>query len=179
MIPGNNKPITGRPLFRLFGVKWLARPNTWQAVLFYGFLGLLIAIATGFGKPLGGLLLDVLLFTPLLYSVTVVHLTGHLVTGALTRAPVDAVLLTAVWHRTLYRSSQQTYPHWARIYRTLGGPILNLVFGVVIIGWWLLFSYTWLGILAWGNLLVGAATLLPFPNFDGGRVWRLLLRPKQ
>lgn len=179
MIPGYNKSITGRALFRLFGTKWLAAPNLWLAALIYGTLGLLLAVVAGFGKPLLSLLLDALLFAPLLYLTNIVHLIGHLLAGALAGAPVDAVLLTAAWHRTLYREAPQMASRGARLYRTLGGPVLNLVFGVVLMGWWLLFSYTWLGALAWGNLLAGGIALLPLPNFDGGRAWRLLFSPRR
>lgn len=174
MIPQNRKRISGRRLFQLFGVDWLAVPNVWLLVPIYAVLGLLIGMVTEFGRPLGTVLLNGLLYGLLLYVVNVFHMAGHVLVGALVGAPVDAVLLTTAWHRTLYGELQQNYPRWARVYRSLGGPMFNLVLGVVMLGWWLLFSYVWMGVLAWSNLVVGAASLLPLPWFDGGRIWGLI-----
>lgn len=172
------RPPPYRELFHLLGVDWLAAPGAWQVVFVYGTLGLLIAVATEFRRPPLTVLTYGLLYGFLLYTVKLLHIAGHLIAGRLSRAPISAVLLTATWHKNLYYQSQLGVSRWTRVFRVLGGPLVNVVVGVVVLGYWLLFSYTWLGVLAWGNLGAGLFTLLPLHGFDGGLIWRLALHPR-
>lgn len=172
------RPPPYRELFHLLGVDWLATPNAWQVVVVYGMLGLLVAVPAEFRRPPAAVLMYAALYALLLYAVKLLHIAGHLIAGRLTHAPISAVLLTATWHKNLYYQSQLNVPKWARVFRVLGGPLVNVVVGVVVLGYWLLFSYTWLGVIAWGNLVAGVATLLPLHGFDGGLIWRLLLHAR-
>jgi Zn-dependent protease len=166
---------THRKLFTILGVDWLATPYAWLSLPIFLALGILTGFAgehsrgTEVWLPIG------LGYGLLLYLVNTLHSIGHILSGKLVRAQMDANLVTATLHVNLYYGEPKNFSKWVHIGRALGGPIFNVVMGLIALGLWKISGSYFLAAFANLNVLVGIASLAPVPTLDGWVVWGKLM----
>lgn len=154
-----------RPLFETFGIPWEGTPLAWAAPLFYLPLGLAVALVDRRGKGRFG---RASIYTALMVLTNYTHSLGHVISSKASGAPMDAVLVTATRHINLYHGEQAAYPKRVHVVRSLGGPLANLVMGLLMLPrpGWIARAF------AWFNLLSGIGALAPVETVDGGVIWR-------
>jgi Zn-dependent protease len=84
--------------------------------------------------------------------------------------------ITPILIETRYNNDPADLPDRIHLVRSLGGPIMNLILGLlslIILG---SAHNPALAFFAGANLLIAAIVLLPFPSVDGGVIWRELFR---
>jgi Zn-dependent protease len=179
-----------RRLFTALGVEWWATRWAWAGPLFWLALGWGVAWGERMGQgdavAWGGAqtLWAGAAYGALLWLTNLTHTLGHVVASLAVGTPMDAVVVTSTRDVTVYRGAKRTAPPGVRALRSLGGPLANVLVGVVTVGleagpptpggaadgtpWLLVF-----GVL---NLCVAAWTLAPVPTLDGWIVWGWILR---
>ena len=165
-----------RSLFTLWGVAWTATPYAGLSPLLWSALGLAIALAQRHPSSFGISLLRGVGYGVLLYACNTIHTLGHIAAGKLVRAPMHANLLTATRDVNVYTIPRSTVPRPARVARSLGGPLANLLTGALALTAGHRWGVEWIALFGRCGLLIGAWTLLPIPTLDGSRIWQDLLR---
>jgi len=106
----------------------------------------------------------------------VLHSVGHIIGGKLVGHPMDANLVTATRQINIYRGHQGHLPRRVHLGRALGGPVMNLLVGIIA----LIVGQAVEGQLidAFGiiNLVFAVLAFAPIPTVDGEVIWRELLR---
>ncbi len=138
--------------------------------------GAAIGLLAESGTSLDARLLIGLAYGVMVYLTNGLHSLGHIISARLVGAPMDENLVTATFYVTLYYGDQTRHSRWVHIGRSLGGPLANLLTGLVALGLWQLADAGWLAFFALGNLLLGIYLLLPIPSIDGWVIWSELLR---
>jgi hypothetical protein len=168
----NIDPTARRRLFTWWGVEWLATRYAWLSLLTFGAVGLALAALLG-GRPVApGFWRAGLAYGLLFYSTNVVHTLGHVLGGRLVGRPMQANLLTASFDVNVYTGDQSGYTRRVHLGRALGGPLLNLVSGLVSLALWRWLGWTWLLISGYMHLVGGLSTLFPIAPMDGWVIWQ-------
>jgi Zn-dependent protease len=107
----------------------------------------------------------------LLFLTNALHSLGHSLAGKLLGAPLDGILLTATRNVNVHRQDQFRFSKGIRIGRALGGPLSNILFGLIGLILWQLFAREVLLLFAWFNFAIGIFTLCPIPSLDGWVIW--------
>jgi Zn-dependent protease len=167
-----NPPID-QPSHRLgaiAGIEIRAVPGWWLTLLGMLAAGQVVGWIIGPGEGVERILAG-LGYGLIFVGSQVVHAAGHMVSGKLIDAPMDALLVTMTRWVNVYDDTGKRIPRRVHLGRALGGPIANLLVGTVF----LLFALTNGGSLLWAgavvNLLAGLGALLPFPSVDGAVIW--------
>jgi len=166
--------VPRRRLCTLFGVEWYTTTYAWLSLPIFLGIGFMIALlkekgsswdvaGTGAGYGL------------LLYLSQLLHTLGHILSSRLAHVPMDGNLLTATFHVNLYSGDQATLPRAVHLQRSLGGPLTNLLIGLVALGLYNLTKDSYTAFFAFANLASGLYTLLPIPKLDGWVIWGGLL----
>ncbi len=166
-----------RRLFTLFGVPWTATPSAWQSLVFLTVVGLIIALIFLPGWSLGSRLLFGVIYGLLIKTIYLVHDLGHVLGGKYVGAPMDEALITGTRHINIYRGPQD-YPSRVHLSRALGGPLLNIMVGIVGLTIWGIVGGHVLLFFGLGNLLFGLGSFVPVPSVDGEVIWRELRRSR-
>lgn len=166
---------TRRKLFTFLGVDWLATPYAWLSLPTFLALGILTGFAGDHSQGIEVWLPIGIGYGLLLYLVNTLHSIGHILSGKLVRGQMDANLVTATLHVNLYYGEPKSFSKWVQIGRALGGPIFNIVMGLIALGLWKVFGNYSLTAFANLNVLVGIASLAPVPSLDGWVVWGKLM----
>jgi Zn-dependent protease len=165
-----------RILLRVMGIPWVATPRAWISPIVFAAVGVLLALMMPSGEPTGVRLLTGLGYGALLYVAEIVHTIGHTVSGGAVGSPMTANVLTATLHSNEYAADTTAVARHVHIGRAIGGPLANLVVGLLAAAALAQTGSPWLRFFSQVNLLVGAAALLPIPTIDGSVIWRELLR---
>ncbi|MBN1202837.1 MAG: hypothetical protein JXJ20_13380 [Anaerolineae bacterium] len=163
-----------RPLFTLLGVRWLATPYAVLSIPIFVGLGVVIGLVGSAGETPGTSLLIGLVYGLLLFLMNVLHSLGHILSGKLVGAPMDANLVTATRHINIYDGPQDGYPRRVHLGRALGGPLMNILVGIVTLIVWALVGGDVLRFFAVVNLVAGIGSLAPVRSVDGEVIWREL-----
>lgn len=105
-----------------------------------------------------------------------IHALGHIISGKLVHSAMDELLMTSTRGVNLYYGDQSQLPGYIHIVRSLGGPILNILVGIIcILVTPSIPSGFWAGVntsLISTNLFIGLGSFLPIPSVDGQVIWR-------
>jgi len=162
---------TRKRLFTFGGVSVEATRYAWLAVPGYIAVGVLFAALGRFGGSLSTALLTGSALGAGLYLTNSIHSLGHIVAGRIVGSPMDVLLLTATRDVTLYASTTGSPTKRARIVRSLGGPVFNLLAGAAAFAAAVIFTSEWVRFLSLANVAVGLWTLCPVPTLDGWVIW--------
>jgi len=163
-----------RPLFRVAGVTWAATRYAWVSPLFWGALGITVAFAGRRGESIEAALLVGCGYGLMIYGSNVIHSIGHILAGRVAGAPMGTILLTSTRDVAVYLQPGTSAPRRLRVARALGGPVANLVCGLVSLAASGVASSGWLAAFGYFNIGVGLWTLTPVPSMDGWVIWRIL-----
>jgi hypothetical protein len=158
-------------LFTFAGVIVEATRYAWLAVPGYIAVGVLLSVLGRFGDSVVATFGTGCALGAGLYLTNSVHSLGHIVVGRIVGSPMDVLLLTATRDVTLYASATGSPARQARILRSLGGPVFNLLAGTAAFAAAALFKSEWLRFLSLANVVVGLWTLCPVPTLDGWVIW--------
>ncbi len=169
-----------RDLFTLFGVRWTATPLAWMSLVAQIGLGVVVSVVATFitgGTLVSGLLLGVL-WGILITLTASLHSIGHILGGLYVGSPMQENLVTASRQVNIYRHDPATLPSRIHLGRALGGPLLNIIVGLIVLLLLALDGGTNLTLLFFAgiNLAIGLGAFAPFPSVDGEVIWRELLR---
>lgn len=168
-----------RKLFSLLGVDYMATPYAWIAPILMAIIGIVVAFIFPNADETMTRILTGLGYGVLFFAGIYLHDIGHIISSRIVDAPMDVVLITATINLTLY-NDEHDYPSRVHIGRSLGGPLINLLFGGIA-----LVIYTsslenhfvlFFGII---GLLFAFTTILPLPSLDGAVILRELRNWKQ
>lgn len=173
-IKGN---IKRRMLFRWLGVPWTVMDDSWQFIVSRLVIGELIGIAVLPEKTVLQRLGFGLLFGVIIGLSNVVHITGHTISGKIAGSPMDEALITPYSVFTIYTGDQSGIESRVHLLRALGGPLLNLLTGIVCLLIYIFLNRHPLIFFAAGiNLFLGVSLMLPLRSADGEIIWRELRR---
>ena len=139
-------------------------------------LGVVTALAESEGAFTTTTWLNGFIYGVSLICCAVIHTLGHIVAGHLVGAPMDANLMTATRDVNIYITHGVETPRSARIVRSLGGPVANLLAGLVSFALWRWNGELWLRMFGIMSTAIGVFTLMPIPTLDGFTILKQLLR---
>jgi len=157
-------------LCMLFGVNWIVTRYAFLSIPFYLMLGLVIEILIGDKNLLLTRFMYGSVYGMLIFLLVTLHTIGHIISSKIVGAPMSDNILTSTFQVNKY-DDQKSFNRSIHVGRALGGPILNLTFG--ILAWLFQHSYPnpWIEFLSISSFVVGLYTLLPLPSLDGEVLW--------
>ncbi|MCH7801673.1 MAG: hypothetical protein IIC24_09065 [Chloroflexi bacterium] len=168
-----------RKLFTLLGVDYLLTHRFWVNIPLMALAGIATALIF---SPTDRLMLQVPVgigFGLLIIVSSFCHGLGHIISSRMVNAPMKSLIMTATVNVTHFEDNGEQSSR-VHVSRSLGGPVLNLILGVLAIAIYLvaLESYFLLffGIV---NLGFGGFTFLPIPSLDGSVILRELRNWRQ
>ena len=100
------------------------------------------------------------------------HGVGHVISSRLVGAPVTWLVATTTVNVAQYHDVEGQSRR-VDVGRSLGGPVLNVLVGVIVGGVYAFAGRNhFLGLFAVVNLTFGVFTLMPIPTLDGPVIWR-------
>lgn len=167
-----------RRLFSLLGVDYFATARTWMNLPLMATIGIVVTLLFVPTDQLLSQLLVGIAFGFLIIVASFCHGIGHVISSRLVNAPVTSIILTATVNITHYDDTEEQ-PSRIHVGRALGGPVFNLLLGVIAMGLYsFLVNSRFLLFFGIVNLVFGVFTLLPIPSLDGSvilaelRDWR-------
>jgi hypothetical protein len=160
-----------KKLFRLFGIDWYMTSIGWLCLPLFYAAGVLIAYFYHTGEPVGALLFNGLIYGLLLILINTFHTIGHIFSGRITRAPMTSVIVTATRQLNWYDEDPNSVGKGVHIMRSLGGPLMNILTGLIAYGIDRLIPNMALSFFASTTILIGIVALLPIPSVDGWVIW--------
>jgi Zn-dependent protease len=117
-----------------------------------------------------------LYFTIAVEITTAIHALGHIISGKIVKSPMDELLITALRDVNRYHGDQSRIKSTTHLGRALGGPVINIIVGVICIflassipaGFWSNLNASLISV----NLFFGLGGFLPLPSVDGAVIWR-------
>jgi len=176
MVFENVKTAPRRRLFTLWGVPWLATPWAWASVPAFLAAGIVLAMIAGAGESGEERAVLGLGYGVLLLIANVLHSLGHIIGGKWAGHPMDANLVTATRHINIYRGHQGHLPRRVHLGRALGGPVMNLVVGILALIVGQVVEGSLIDSFGVMNVALGVVALAPIPTVDGEVIWRELLK---
>ena len=161
-----------------WNVSLLITPLTWLSpFVFFGLHFLLNLLDTRL--TLNERLFQSIYFVIAVELTTAIHAFGHILSGKLVHSAMDELLITATRDVNLYHGDQSKVPGYVHLVRSLGGPLINVLVGVVCIliapsispGFWTGVNNSMVST----NLFFGLGGLLPVPSVDGQVIWREII----
>lgn len=161
-----------------WNVSLLITPLTWLSpFVFFGLHFLLNLLDTRL--TLNERLIQSIYFVIAVELTTAIHAFGHILSGKLVHSAMDELLITATRDVNLYHSDQSKVPGYVHLVRSLGGPLINVLVGVVCIliapsispGFWIGVNNSMVST----NLFFGLGSFLPVPSVDGQVIWREII----
>jgi len=115
-------------------------------------------------------------FTIAVEITTMIHALGHIISGKIVKSPMDELLITALRDVNRYHGDQSQIKSTTHLGRALGGPVINIIVGVICIllassipaGFWSNLNASMISV----NLFFGLGGFLPIPSVDGAVIWR-------
>jgi hypothetical protein len=117
-----------------------------------------------------------LYFTIAVELTTAIHALGHIISGKIVNSAMDELLITALRDVNRYHGDQSQIKSTTHLGRALGGPVLNIIVGVICIffasyvpsGFWSNLNASMISV----NLFFGLGGFLPLKSVDGEVIWR-------
>jgi hypothetical protein len=165
-----------RKLFRWLGVDWLATPYAWLSIPFYISIGLVAALLGKTPRSAWNRVCTGIGYGFILIGMNVIHTIGHILSGKLAGAPMKANLVTATFHVNLYPDDPPSLPPRIHLRRALGGPLLNIMVGLLALLVNSFLQVGWISFFGLANCIVALWCLLPLPGLDGSVLMKNLFR---
>lgn len=163
-------------VFNLLGVPFTVAANSWQFVPPKLAIGLIIALVLLRAEPFEARILWGMIFGAQLLLALGLHIIGHILSSRLVSPPMTEARITPALIQTLYQSDPPEIASRVHLIRSLGGPIMNLVLGVITLLLVQIVHDRALAFFAGANLILASVVLLPFPTVDGEVIWREIRR---
>jgi len=170
----DTSPESRHALFRFGGVTWAATRYAWLSPMFWAALGAVLAFAEQRNETVEGALLVGCGYGLILYGSNVIHSVGHILAGRVVGAPMSTNLLTSTRDVSVYVQPGASAPRGLRLGRSLGGPLANMLCGVIALAAGGPESSRWLAVFGSFNIAVCLWTLTPVPSLDGWVIWGTL-----
>ena len=161
-------------MFTLLGLPWTRTSETILFVISRMALGLVAAWLLLPNETPALRLIWGLVYGLVVISVQVIHTVGHILSSRRVSPPMREVRSLLVGFATLYPREAVPLPASTHLTRSLGGPIMNLVVGLVALLIWGVIGGHGLSFFGWVNVALGLIALLPIPGIDGSVIWREL-----
>jgi hypothetical protein len=164
---------------RFWGVNLLITPIAWLGpFVFFGLHFILNLLSPRL--RLDERLIQSMYFVLAVELTTIIHAFGHILSGKLVHSAMDELLITTTRDVNLYHGDQSQIPGYVHLVRSLGGPVLNILIGILCIffakwmpsGFWSTLNTSLLST----NLFFGLGGLLPIPSVDGQVIWREVIK---
>lgn len=168
----NIKTAPRHRLFSFMGVPFTATPNCWKGIVARVIFGIVVALLVLPSESIVMRILFGLLYGVLFELTYLIHNLGHILGGTVVGAPMDEVLITSTRYVNIYHGPQE-FPARVHLGRASGGPILNLVVGIVALMLAGTFGHPMI-FFAIMNLFFGFGSFFPIPSVDGEVIWREL-----
>jgi len=161
-----------RKLFTILGAEYRVTSRSWLNLPLMAVIGIVLALLFA---PHGSEIRQVLVglgYGLLIILSSFLHGVGHVISSRLVGGPVTWLVATATVNVTQYHDVEGQ-PRRVDVGRSLGGPVFNLLLGVIAGG---IYAFAgrnhFLGLFAAVNLAFGVFTLMPIPTLDGPVIWR-------
>ena len=174
MIFENTDQAHLRKMFTLFEVDYFFTRRTWINLPLMLTVGIILAFILLPESQLAFKLLSGVGYGFLIILSSFCHGVGHIISSRLVKAPVKSIIMTATVN-TIQFDDRDEKPSRVHVGRALGGPLFNLLLGLLAI---LFYQYVvenyFIIFFGWVNVLFGVFTLLPVPSLDGPVIIREL-----
>jgi Zn-dependent protease len=159
-------------LFTLLGVDFRSTYRFWVNIPLMAIGGIAVSVIFSPTDQLGSQMLVGLGFGLLIILSSFFHGLGHVISSRIVNAPMKALIMTATVGVTHFEDQEEQASR-VHVGRSLGGPALNLILGIVAIAIYLIaqeiYFLLFFGIV---NLGFGVFTSLPIPSLDGSVILR-------
>lgn len=173
-VPESTEEAQHRKLFAVLGVDYVATVWAWVNLPLMVIVGIVIALIF---VPAEQLLAQIgvgIVYGLLIMVSSFCHGLGHILSSRFVNAPMKALITTATVYVTHYENVEE-YPSRVHVGRSLGGPLLNLVLGLVTMAVYVfVVKNHFLLLFGVVNLVFAVFTLLPIPSVDGDIILREL-----
>jgi hypothetical protein len=163
---------TQRVLFTLFGVPFTATSDSWRFVPPKLVIGVFVAWVTQMSEPVAAWLAWGLIYGVLLLGVLFLHILGHILISKLVSPPMTEARITPMLIQTRYDDDTLDTPGTTHLIRSLGGPLMTLLIGLLAFLAWRISDNQAAGYFAAANFVILFIVLLPLPTVDGEVIWR-------
>lgn len=163
---------------QFWNVSLLITPLTWLSpFVFFGLHFFINLLDTRLA--LDERLIQSMYFALAVELTTVIHAFGHILSGKMVNSAMDELLITTTRDVNVYHGDQSKIPGYVHLVRSLGGPVINIIIGVLCI-----FAAQWIPPGFWKgvntsmistNFFFGFGGLLPVPSVDGEVIWREII----
>lgn len=167
-----NDPSTHIHLFNLMGVEFKGTRWFWLAPLLYFPIAFVVVLLALPDESLGTQIITAVACAFLGYLWGFIHAVGHILSGHYVGAPMDANLFTIMREVNIYHGSQDHFPRRVHVGRSLGGPIANILVGIILLAIWGAVGGFVILFCAILNLFIGILSFFPIPTLDGEVIWR-------
>jgi len=163
-------------LGKFWGVEVIITSLTWLGPFLFFALHFVVNLLINLHLSLPERLNQALYFTIAIEITTMIHALGHVISGKMVKSAMDELLITALRDVNRYHGEQSQIPSKVHLVRALGGPVLNIIVGVICIffaasipsGFWSNLNASMVTV----NLFFGLGGFLPIPSVDGVVIWR-------
>lgn len=163
---------TQRVLFTLLGVPFTVTSHSWRFVPPKLVIGLFVAWVTQMSEPAAIWLPWGIIYGLLLLAVLLLHIIGHILISKLVSPPMTEARITPMLIQTRYDDDTPDTPGTTHLIRSLGGPLITLLLGLLAFLAWRISDNQGAGCFAAANFALLLIILLPLPTVDGGVIWR-------
>ena len=159
-------------LFTILGAEYRVTPWSWLNLPLMAFIGIVLALLFAPDGSEAWQILVGLGYGLLIILSSFLHGVGHVISSRLVGGPVTWLVATATVNVTQYHDVEGQ-PRRVDVGRSLGGPVFNILLGVVAGGVYAFAGRNhFIGLFAVVNLAFGVFTLMPIPSLDGSVIWR-------
>ena len=163
----NTEKSRQRKLFTFLDVDYYATPRTWINLPLMTIFGIVIALIFAPVNQLPSQILVGIGYGLLIIISSFCHSIGHIISSRFVSAPVEFILMTATVNVTHYEDDKEQ-PSRVHVGRSLGGPVLNLLLGLIAIAIYMVaMPNHFLLFFGSANLIFAVFSSLPIPTVDG------------
>lgn len=162
-----------RDVFTVFRMPFKGTKLFWLGIPLYIIFGIVMALVAAPVEDLGVKIVAGIIYGVLIILATNLHTFGHIMSSRMVGASVTYIQMSATVNTTYYDDTDELPSH-VHIGRSIGGPLINLIIGLIVL---LIYSSStnhYLAFFAFINLLLFAITILPIPTLDGAVILREL-----
>ncbi|MBT3713464.1 MAG: hypothetical protein HN736_19230 [Anaerolineae bacterium] len=175
MVVESLEKLKQRKIFTLLGVDYFITKRTWINLPLMLGVGIILAFVISPEDPANLKILSGVGYGLLIILSMFFHGIGHIISSRMVGAPVKSIVMTATVNVLRFEDSEEK-PSRIHLGRSLGGPIFNLLVGIISI---MIFNAVmasdFILFFGWVNMVFGVITLLPIPTLDGPVIFRELL----
>ena len=169
----------GRDLFQVFAVPFRVYPNSWQFFPPKFVIVLIVSFLALQAEPIEMRIFWGLVYGALLCLSLFLHIIGHISASKRVQPPMSHLLMTPILIETRYDNDPDDVPPRVHLIRSLGGPIMTFILGLLGLLIYWLFPVHVILYFAMANFVLLLVVLMPFPTVDGEVIWRELRRLKK